>query len=236
MISKCFIVIFSFIILLLLFFFLCTTDPPNPSRSTANPQQPPITHGKPSKAHQITPNPLDPITPNPPDQIGEIASPTRPPQSLPRVADHCELDPIGEIATQHDPAKLIAKPRHHCEAYCERDRKPIRHHREAHQVRPRERSAPWATPVRERERIVRVERENFFFFIIKQNRWVQNTENENIKKMFSKCWIWVSFLMYLDLNTKSEFNCQTKNFVVGPAIFWFWVQKTVFRLKNQTCS
>ena len=57
-------------------------------------------------------------------------------------------------------AKLIAReigsPYDHCES-----------HREAHQAKLWERSAPWATPVRERERIVRSEfrwkRENFFF-------------------------------------------------------------------------
>jgi hypothetical protein len=133
-ISKCFIVIFSFIILLLLF-SLHNRSPPthHAPRQTHNPQQPPTTHVKPSKAHQITPNPPDPIgeiaspTRPPqspprvadhrePDPIGEIVSPTRPPQSPPRVADHRESDPISEIATQHDPAKLIAKPRHHCEA------------------------------------------------------------------------------------------------------------------------
>ena len=182
----------------------------NPTTTTVsqthNLQQLPTTHDKPSHNHS---NPKTPPT----TTVNPQKSQTQNNQKIKRdqiwsarsraQRDHRKahlelLTTASQIRSarspiQHDLAKLIAKPRHHREAYCERDQKlmwPLR-------IPPRGTSSETAREIGtmsyadEREGVdseswVQMKERNFFFFI-KQNHWIHNTKNENIKKIFSKC-------------------------------------------------
>ena len=169
----CYVFIYYFIIIIIIIFFAQSiplthhaprqthTSHPQPTTNPAKPTRSPLTHQiRSPPTHQIRSarsraqrdhckTHLELLT-----TASQIRSARSPPNTTPRSL----LRSLGTTT------KLIAR-----EIGSPSGTTTKLHHREAHQARPWERSVSWATPVRERERIVRAERENFFFFI-KQNR------------------------------------------------------------------